>query len=179
MPVAYFSKTMNTCEQRYLEAEKECLAVLYAVNNFRPYLYGREFILAYDYEPIHWITYVENPGVRLLRWKLRLQDYQYKFEYKQGKLNRGVEALPGNPATETDLVSSTESSEDSDDSDGMSQSHSQHKRRVNPETARANGHIPTRTNILNQQLVLPVEFHPPQNQRRQEGKLLSTESHRL
>ena len=45
----------------------------------------------------------------------------------------------------TDLASSTESSEDSDDSGGMSQSHSPHRRRVNPETARTNGHIPTRT----------------------------------
>ena len=33
MPVAYLSKTMNTCEQRYPEAEKECLAVFYAVMN--------------------------------------------------------------------------------------------------------------------------------------------------
>ena len=145
MPVVYFSETMNTCEQRYPEAEKECLAVLYAVMNFRPYLYGREFILACDYEPIHWITYVENPGARLLRWRLRLQDYQYKFEYKQEKLNRGVEALSGNPAAETDSASSTESSEDSDDSGGMSQPHSPPRRRVNPETAKSNGHISTRT----------------------------------
>ena len=69
--------------------------------NFRPYLYGQEFILACDYEPIHWITYVENPGARLLRWRLRLQDYQYKFENKQGKLNRGVKALSENPVIES------------------------------------------------------------------------------
>ena len=46
MPVAYFSKVMNDYDQNYSKAEKECLAVLYAVGNFRPYLYGREFILA-------------------------------------------------------------------------------------------------------------------------------------
>ena len=34
-----FSKTINTCEQRHPEAKKECLAVLYAVMNFRPYPY--------------------------------------------------------------------------------------------------------------------------------------------
>ena len=58
--------------------------------------------MACDYEPIHWITYVENPGARLLRWRLRLQDYQYKIEYKQGKLNRGVEALSANLVTDSD-----------------------------------------------------------------------------
>ena len=82
MPIAYFAKVMNACEQKYAKVEKECLAVLYAVMNFRLHLYGREYILACDYEPIHWITYVENPRARLLRWKLRLQDCQYKFEYK-------------------------------------------------------------------------------------------------
>ena len=97
MPIAYFSKVMNACEQKYAKAEKEYLAVLYGVINFRPYLYGREFILPCYYEPIHWIKYVENPGAIHLRWRLRLQDYQYKFEYKQGKLNRGVEALSGLP----------------------------------------------------------------------------------
>ena len=143
MPVAYFSKTMNACEQKYAKAEKECLAVLYAVMNFRPYLYGREFILACDYEPIHWITYVENPGARLLRWRLRPQDYQYKFEYKQGKLNRGVEALSGNPATDTDSTCSTESSEDSDNSEVMSRSNSPSQRKSNSEITRTSGDSPT------------------------------------
>ena len=53
MPEAYFSKVMNACEKRYAKAEKECFVVLYAVVNFHPYLYSREFILACDYEPIH------------------------------------------------------------------------------------------------------------------------------
>ena len=53
LPIAYFSKLMNSCEQNYSKAEKECLAVLYAVTNFRPYLYGREFVLACEYEPVY------------------------------------------------------------------------------------------------------------------------------
>ena len=118
MPIVYFSKVMNSCEQNYSKAEKECLAVLYAVTKFRPYLYGREFVLACDYEPVHWMTYVNNPGARLLRWRLRLQDYHYKFEYKQGKLNRGVEALSGNPVANEQYSESSDSTDsyESDDS---------------------------------------------------------------
>ena len=50
-----------------------------------------------------------NPGI---------QDYQYKFEYKQGKLNRGVEALSGNPVANEQYSESTDSTDsyDSDDS---------------------------------------------------------------
>ena len=39
---------MTVIEQRYEVTEKEFLAVVYAINNSRPYLYGREFILACD-----------------------------------------------------------------------------------------------------------------------------------
>ena len=84
MPIAYYSKIMTGIEQRYKVTEKECLAVAYAMNNFRPYLYGREFILACDHEPVHWITSAENLGPRLIRWRYRLKDYQFTFEYKKG-----------------------------------------------------------------------------------------------
>lgn len=47
--------------QRYEDTEKECLAVLYSLENFPPYLYGQEFILASGHEPVVWMTYVENP----------------------------------------------------------------------------------------------------------------------
>ena len=40
MPIAYFSKVMNSCEQNYSKTEKECLVVLYAVTNFRPYIFS-------------------------------------------------------------------------------------------------------------------------------------------
>lgn len=93
LPIAYYSKILNACEQKYPKHERECLGILYSVENFRPYLYGREFILACEFEPVHWMTYIDNPGPRI-----RLQNYQYKFEYKPGKINRIVEALSNNPA---------------------------------------------------------------------------------
>ena len=83
-----------------------------------PIFVGREFVLACDYEPVHSMTYINNPGARLLRWRLRLQGYQYKFEYKQGKMNRGVEALSGNSVANDQYTESTDSTDsyDSDDS---------------------------------------------------------------
>ena len=65
--------------------EKECLAVLYAVNQFRPYIYGRKFILMSDHESLWWIDSVKDPGQRLIQWKLKLRDYEYEFNYEAGK----------------------------------------------------------------------------------------------
>ena len=62
------------------------------------------------------MTYINNQGARLLRWRPRFKDYQYKFEFKQGKLNRGVEALSANPVADGQYSESTDSY-DSDNSD--------------------------------------------------------------
>lgn len=62
LPVAYLSRTLTKTEQNYFTTEKECLAVLYAVLHFRPYLYGRKFTLISDHEPLRWINSIKDPG---------------------------------------------------------------------------------------------------------------------
>ena len=78
------------------------------------------------------MTYINNPGARLLRWRLRLQDYQYKFEYKERKLNRDVEALSGNPVANEQYSEFTDST-DSYDSDDSNKSYKSSSLRNNSE----------------------------------------------
>ena len=62
LPIAFFSHVLNSAECNYSTTEKECLAVLYAVHQFRPYVYGKEFVLVSDHEPLRWIDSVKDPG---------------------------------------------------------------------------------------------------------------------
>ena len=42
-PVAYSSRVLNKHERNYTVTERECLAVIYAVKQFRVYVHGVEF----------------------------------------------------------------------------------------------------------------------------------------
>jgi hypothetical protein len=93
LPIAYASRNLNNAEKNYSTSEKELLAIVSAMKHFRPYLYGRKFKLASDHKPLTWIMNVKDPGSRLIRWRIRLEEYDYEIVYKKGALNTNADAL--------------------------------------------------------------------------------------
>lgn len=97
LPIAYASRLLNKAEQNYSTIEKELLAIVYCVQYFRPYLYGNEFKLYTDHKPLVWLHSVKDPTSRLIRWRLKLAEYDYTVTYKAGKINSNADALSRNP----------------------------------------------------------------------------------
>lgn len=97
-PIAYASRLLNKAEQNYSTIEKESLAIVYCTNHFRPYLYGNRFTIVTDHKPLEWLHSVKDPTSRLIRWRLKLAEYDYKITYKAGKTNCNADALSRNPA---------------------------------------------------------------------------------
>ncbi|XP_045479182.1 uncharacterized protein LOC123684075 [Harmonia axyridis] len=93
LPISYFSKTLNKAERNYSTTEKELLAIVEACKHFRPYLYGQKFIICTDHKPLVWLKNCKEPSSRLVRWRLKLMDYDYEIVYKKGKLNQNADAL--------------------------------------------------------------------------------------
>ena len=52
LPIAYASKKVLLRERNYLVIEKECLAIIWAIEKFRKYLFRGKFILECDQTPI-------------------------------------------------------------------------------------------------------------------------------
>ncbi|XP_057329925.1 uncharacterized protein LOC130670528 [Microplitis mediator] len=96
-PVEYTSRVLNDNEQKYSTYEKEALAILHSVSQFRSYLYGRPFKLVTDHKPLVWMQTAKDPTSRLTRWRLKLQEYQFEVIYKAGKTNVNADALSRNP----------------------------------------------------------------------------------
>lgn len=68
-PVAFFSKQINSAQQRYSISEKELLAIVMSIEHFHSYLYGRKFKVHSYHQPLKWL--LNKKGViyaRLARW---------------------------------------------------------------------------------------------------------------
>jgi hypothetical protein len=81
-PIAYASRALNSAEGNYSTTEKELLAIVWGTNHFRPYLYGRKFKIVTDHKPLQWLFNVKDPGSRLTRWRLKLEEHEYEIMYK-------------------------------------------------------------------------------------------------
>ncbi|XP_011686344.1 PREDICTED: uncharacterized protein LOC105449050 [Wasmannia auropunctata] len=118
LPISYTSRILNKAEQNYSTIEKECLAIIYCVNHFRPYLYGKKFTIITDHKPLVWLHSIKDPSSRLWKWRTKLSEYEYDIQYKKGKLNCNADALSRNPPTTSTLPLRTidETDESSDES---------------------------------------------------------------
>lgn len=86
--IAFGNKSLTDVEKRYCQTEKEALAIVWAIEHFHMYLYGKKFELITDHKPLEVIFGTRSkPCARIERWVLRLQSYNYKVIYKPGKSN--------------------------------------------------------------------------------------------
>ena len=92
-PVGYWSRSLNVHERNFSVSEKECLAVVWALSTLRPYLMGTHFVVHTDHSALRWLMEISEPSGRLMRWRLRLSEFDFDVRYKKGTLNTQADAL--------------------------------------------------------------------------------------
>lgn len=95
--VAYTSRGLKGRESKYSATELECLAVLHAVEAFRPYLEGYHWELITDHASLQWLHKLKNPSGRLARWAVSLQQYDFSITHRKGRCMEAPDALSRNP----------------------------------------------------------------------------------
>jgi hypothetical protein len=86
-PVLYASKKLLDRERNYSVGEREALAIVWAVQKFHRFLYGRHFVLESDHRPLQYLSTSDQKSPRLMRWSLALQPYRYTVKYIRGTDN--------------------------------------------------------------------------------------------
>ena len=59
-PIIYASRTLTPAERNYSTTERECLALLWAIKKFRPYVEGYKFTAVADYSGLKWLRIFER-----------------------------------------------------------------------------------------------------------------------
>ena len=87
-PLAYASRALSTTDEvGYAQIEKECLAIVFSLERFHQYTFGRKTIVNTDHKPIE--TIVKKPLCKALKriqgMLLRLLQYDIVVKYTKGK----------------------------------------------------------------------------------------------
>ena len=62
-PIGYGSRMLKDAEKNYSATELEALGVVWACEQFRPYLYGRQFVIECDHNPLVLCNYLKTQKI--------------------------------------------------------------------------------------------------------------------
>lgn len=91
-PIQFASQKLTSAQTLYPQIEREGLAIVFGLDKFRHYLYGRHFVLVTDNQALSKI-FAPNKGLpvmtaeRIQRWALKLSAYNYSVEWRRSADN--------------------------------------------------------------------------------------------
>ena len=95
--VAYASRVLSRTERKYCATHREMLALVWATRHFRPYLYGRPFILRTDHSSLRWLHNFKEPEGQVARWLELLSEFQYRVIHRPGAQYINADSLSWRP----------------------------------------------------------------------------------
>lgn len=92
-PIAFFSRTLKGSNLARSTYEKEMIALIAAVQKWRPYLLGNKFIIRTDQKSIRHLLEQTITTEAQQKWLVKLLGYDFKIEYKKGLENTTADSL--------------------------------------------------------------------------------------
>ena len=102
-PVSFASRQLTKAERAYSASELETLAVAWATEYYRCYLFGKGLLVRTDHTALKFLRNFAENNSRLMRWSLRLSEIDFEIEHVPGSKIEHVDAL----STHVGLVEET------------------------------------------------------------------------
>ena len=87
------SRSLNQAEKAYPATKLECLAIVWAVAKFRPYLMAMPFEVFTDHYALQWLKTMRTGSALLHHWSAALEEYDFTVRHRPGKAQTHVDGL--------------------------------------------------------------------------------------
>ncbi|GFW29836.1 retrovirus-related Pol polyprotein from transposon opus [Trichonephila clavipes] len=101
-PIAFASRTLKKAERNYTVTERECLAVIWTLDKFRSYFGSLPVKVITNHAVLTKLTNGINLSSRIIRWALKLSEFNTEWEDRPGVQNAVVDVLSRNPVDNVD-----------------------------------------------------------------------------
>jgi hypothetical protein len=91
--IAFFSRALPPRHCGLAAYERELIGLSQAVRHWRPYLWGRAFLVRTDHQPLKYILDQRLATIPQHHWVSKLLGYDFTIEYKPGRTNVVADAL--------------------------------------------------------------------------------------
>ena len=101
------SWALNKAEKSYPATKLECLAIVWTVAKFHPYLMAMPFEVFVDHYALQWLKTMRTGSALLHRWSAALEEYDFTVRHRPGKVQThvdGLSRLPVGPAPPEDAL---------------------------------------------------------------------------
>jgi len=92
-PLAFFSKSFAARHLKAAAYERELIGLVQAVRHWRPYLWGRQFVIRTDHYALKYMLDQRLSTVPQHQWISKLFGFDFAVEYRPGRLNIVADAL--------------------------------------------------------------------------------------
>jgi transposase InsO family protein len=89
-PIAFYSRKLNSAQLNYTTTEKELLAIVETLKEFRNILMGQQIVVHTDHKNL---TYKVFNTERVMRWRLICEEFGAELRYIKGSHNIVADAL--------------------------------------------------------------------------------------
>ena len=92
-PCYYLSRALQGAEVNYCTTDLEALAVVYALQRFRTFVWGQPVEIRTDHSALTALMSKRELPPRMACWAAQIQEYNPVIVYKPGRVNQAADAL--------------------------------------------------------------------------------------